>query len=401
MSILCLPHSNVREMLPTPAPFVFGGSFSDYLKEGNKFARFSTLTSLAHGRIEDMGELAEDPDDVNTLYAAAREQGIGTVDHIAMPEGSLNIVNLVDIARFIEKSWGLSSGDDDEQDAEADECNAEDEEADTIQAECPSDCSTRASTMDVDIPKPVVYSGTFQEYMKEASKFTRFSTLSGFTEKVCVETPPPQSTASSASFELLSTRVPDILADITSQIEATEPHQIIEGLSPEGYVSCQLLALCSPPSKQKEQCVFTTLSDAIVQRNVNSTMAGAKRSMTMLAANACAQIDASESREDPVPSTTHADPKEVFIPVKQDWSKFSSDRGMKDDGSGWNMCSSLPRGPVAFAGSRRRSFSQRSSGASWGAAGELLEPICQEKVSFDQSVKVTIPKFPGRAVHLM
>jgi len=401
MSILSLPHSHVREMLPTPAPFVFGGSFSDYLKEGNKFARFSTLTSLAQASInlETVGELAEDPHDVNTLYAAAREQGIGTVDHIEMPEGSMNIVNLVDIARFIEQSWGLSSGDDDEQYAEADECKPEDEEVDTIQAECPSDCSTRSSTKDADIPRPVVYNGTFQEYMKEARKFTRFSTLSGFTEKVCVEAP-LQSNASSASFELLSTRVPDILADIISQSEPTEPHQIIEGLSPEGHVSCQFLALCSPPSQQKGQCVLTTLSDAIVQRNINSTMAGAKRSMTMLAAKACARIDASASHEDPMPSGTYADPQDVFIPIKQEWNKISSDRGGKDDGSGWSM-SSLPRGPVAFVGSRRRSFSQRSSGASWGAAGELLEPICQEKVSFDQSVKVTIPKLPGREVLLM
>ena len=34
------------ERFPTPAPFVFGGSFSDYLCGGSKFRRFSTLVSL-------------------------------------------------------------------------------------------------------------------------------------------------------------------------------------------------------------------------------------------------------------------------------------------------------------------------------------------------------------------
>jgi len=372
----------LHEMLPIPAPFVFGGSFSDYQKQGSKFSRFETLRSFTRTspNLEDTDEQSERLEDVNSLYAQAREQGIGTFDHIEMPEGSVNIVNLADIARFIEKSWGLSSGDAVDDDVD------EEEWPELEELEEP------------DIPRPVVYSGTFADYKKEGQKFTRFQTLTRFNSAVSVETPHAQKDVCSASFKLLSTIVPDILADITSQLETCrEPHVIIEASSSQVYVPCQFLALCTPPDT-KDGCVLTTLSDAIVEKMLRSTMAGAKRSVREIAATGStpsADVAASESFESPT-----IDLKDVFIPTKSEWSKFSfgqagAAQAQKDDGSNWAVDSSPMKGPIAFVGSRRRSLSQRSSGSSWGAGGSFLEPICSGKASLGQAFKVTVPQLPS------
>lgn len=431
MSRLGPPNAGFREMLPTPAPFVFGGSFSDFKKEGRKFTRFATLKCLAHAsssvaipQVSD--EEMTRPEDINSLYAAAREQGIGTVDHIDMPEGSLNIVNLVEVARFVEKAWGLSSGNAvDDQDAEAEEWASEDQEDEECQAECDSECSTGASnSMKLDVPRPIVYSGTFQDFKREARKFTRFHTLTRFNKAVSLQALPPHIPACQASFKLLSTIVPDILKDITSQIEATrEPHVIIEGSAPQGRVPCQLLALSTPPSMPNAGCVLTTLSDAIVENMVRSTMAGAKRIVRMAAAKGTSEVahsqsshrEAGEITTAAMPSaptaglpsespkcflsgegdSANVDPKDAHIPMKQQWDKISFIHEPNDDGSNWDVGTSSVRGPKAFVGSRRRSLSERNSGSSWGSGACLLEPIHQGKLSLDRAFKVTIPKVPG------
>jgi len=329
------------------------------------------------------------------------EQGIGTVDHIEMPEGSLNIVNLVEVARFIEKSWGLSGSSDavNDEDAEAEEYESEDQEEGECQADCESGCSTKASsTKELDAPRPIVYSGTFQDYKKGATKFTRFTTLTRLNRAVRAQTPPAQNSACSASFKLLSTIVPDILSDIMSQIEATREHRVIvDGSTPQGHVPCQFLALSTPPSMQKEGCSLTTLSDAIVEKMIKSTMAGAKRAARMIVGRDAPEV---------VPSCTpspcaeevdvlNVDPKRVYLPPKPHWHKFSFGHGSKDDACNWKVDTSSVKGPVAFVGSRRRSLSQRCSGSSWGGAGSLLEPICQGKLSLDQDFKVNLPALEG------
>jgi len=481
-----LPDAGFREMLPTPAPFVFGGSFSDYMKQGTKFQRFATLTSLAGASnginvpqavteekcVEFLGEgpscsvelafdfasdildgaftqlVQEDKDeaqheeddlevlrqmaratlskaiqtgelsvalratssspepettpeptieslkdineqkagaqDVNSLYAAAREQGVGTVDHIEMPEGSLNIVNLVAVAQFIEKSWGLWSSETiDDMHAEAEECESDDEEEEECQADCESECSTEASQRKtLDISSPVVYSGTFQDYKKGAAKFTRFQTLTRFSQAACVQTPPPRDCdyTDSATFKLLSSIVPDILSDIASQLEASrECHLVIEGSSLQGHVPCRIR-----PGMQMEGCVLTTESVAIVENMFSSTMAGAKRTAKMIMAGGVPEAMSS-------PCTF----KDVHIPMKSEKNKFSSGHGLRDDGCSWDVDTSSVKAPVAFVSSRRRSLSQRTSGSSWGGAGSLLEPICQGKLLTDHDFKVRVPKLPG------
>jgi len=351
---------------------------------------FATLTSLAEASssievTQDISEQKAEDQDVKGLYAAAREQGIGTVQHIEMPEGSLNIVNLVDIARFIENSWGLRSIDTIDTTAEAEECESDDEGEEECQADCESECSTEVSqTKTLDVPTPVVYSGTFQDYRKGATKFTRFRTLTRFSQAACVQTPSLHDSPASTTFKLLSSIVPDILTDIASQIEATrERHLIIEGSSLQGHVPCQFLALSTPPGMQKEGCVLTTLSDAVVENMLKFTMAGAKRMAKMITAG-----DVPEVMSPPCSSG------DAHTPMKLEKNKISFGHGLRDDGCNWDVDTLSVKAPVAFVGSRRRSLSQRSSGSSWGGAGSLLEPICQGKILTDQDFKVRVPKLP-------
>jgi len=163
---------------------------------------------------------------------------------------------------------------------------------------------------------------------------------------------------------------------------------------------------------QKEGCVYTTLSDAIVKRMVGSTMAGAKAAAKMAATKGAPKLGAAESQlamdSDFVISSPLGNPSvlaksshrfrvgdDAFLgDITKGFqlsNKASFDNQRKDDGSNWIVGGGMPAGSVPFVVQRRRSLCQ--TGSSWGGGGSLLEPISQGKLLLDQPFKMTLPKF--------
>jgi len=114
-------------------------------------------------------------DEIKALYSAAREEDVGTVSRIDIPEGSISIVNLVDVARYIQKSmYGidtLEAEEEEEEDITSDGYDEyeldEEDSSETLDVESKSDLSGNVSAgaaavqvkRDLEIPRPVVYSG--------------------------------------------------------------------------------------------------------------------------------------------------------------------------------------------------------------------------------------------------
>lgn len=421
------------EMLATPAPFVFGGNFSDYVKEGRKFRRFSTLASLARAACNDKDDTPTRDDDIKTLYAAAREEDVGTVSRVDLPEVSISIVNLVDVARFIRQSMQLdgcstSQGETEEETAnDYDEWNAEEgEELEDLDVEC-------APTKPVlEIPRPVVYEGTFQDYKKGVAKFTRFKTLSRLShQRICADVDVPQESMAEelkAAPLVPAASLPSMEMD-DGCIDTGDCQQcsIIECPLLPGSTPCQLLALAIPPSMEAQGSVFTTLSNAIVTKLIASTMAGAKAAVKMAAAFDLPQQNRMplmpDSKSDVLQEST-SDTAKIDSVVKDVPSKsanrfqfakehlqildsavtkgvsFSAMPAMQkkgimgafhDDGSSWTVDNAVAVGSTW----RRRTSRLSGSGSSWGGGGTVLEPICQGKFACDQPIKVVLCNVPG------
>jgi hypothetical protein len=432
------------ERLPAPAPFVFGGSFSDYLKGDSKFRRFSTLASLAKAAKHGDDGAPEREAEIQDLYAAARREDIGTVDHIETPEGAVNIVNLVDIARFIERSTmpGTCLGDEDMEVADEDDVSDEedvsgDEEMDVEEVESVKECAlihsadaflAKEVTAAKSIPRvepPIVYSGTFQEYKNDESKFHRFTTLARFKNAACVN----QVEGSTSLCD------ETIQRDEMDQVVADWPRRtIIECPVRSGYVPFQLLALAAPPGMQDAGSVFATMSDAFVQEKIGSTMAGAKATAKIAAAlgttmpprmrSACASACdikelsvISDAPKAPFTESLAVSPYRFrfgdydlndfgtrgFMPAVEPLSqKINIARKAKDDGSTWIVGHSFAAGSEMCGDAKFKPGSKvHSSGSSWGGGGTLLEPICQGKVSLSQPVKVTLPNFPVSSTSML
>lgn len=419
-------HSEMLEMSLAPAPFVYGGSFSDYVKERHKFRRFSTLTSLAramHDECEDSGD--DSPvreDEIKNSYVEARGEDIGTVSRIDIPEGSVSIVNLVDVARYISAQlYGETTPEAEDMLANENEEYGDDEEVDEGEGDDVSDVGPEAEVKScampkqseanyaqemLEIPKPVVYEGTFQEYKKAATKFTRFRTLASFNQR-----------CSSEALQEAPPLEPLETAPLTGTI-------IMEGVSPAGSIPCQLLAMAMPPSVQHGDSMYTTLSNAMVERMIASTMSGAKAAVKM-AVSRCEReaplarhslaIEAKPCEMISIASTESSQNDEVIksIPGKspyrfrfevddlQDFKSFGikasvqkggSGSQFKDDGSNWIVEHSV-------AGSNYRHRQPfHNSGSGWGGGGGmLLEPICEGKFACDKHVKVTLPNGPASA----
>lgn len=356
------------EVLAKPAPFVYGGSFSDYVKEKKKFTRFSTLARFSHVvastseealvcRTEDQFHPEKT---IGQLYAEARAQDIGTIDSIELPECTLKTVNLVDIARYIQQAKGEHTIGDVEEDAwenEEEEWESEVEEEDE--------------------------------------------------EKDAMAKPSPLPTG--VAFSLDST------SDFLIQTDPTmndKRRMIVDSHLSNGLNSFQLIALASPPNSTSEFSMYMAFSDATAKNAIESTMAGVKAA----AKKAVAALDEADVSEysseseceleghkvdgmldavDDVPLESHlrkcvhrfnfaADELETI-----DMKKARASCGFKDDGSSWLVGDSRFGAADPHLQKIRRN---RGSASSWGGGGVLLEPIVPNKASLDRPVNVILPK---------
>jgi hypothetical protein len=454
----------MSRMLETPAPFVFGGSFSDYKKEGRKFARFSTLSSLAKAAnsvdTSDAASTVDTSDEptrdeqIQQMYSEAREQGIGTVNRIDIPEGSVNIVNLVEVARYIQATLMPGSIVDDEEDEEEEDVDEEvDEEGEEFIEELDEvedlpwappeedevsesleqhafhfdddepllapleheevsksmpamNCDGSLSKCDLDIATPIVYGGSFQEYKNEDTKILRFSTLANFSK--AVERESDCSEAETSATEHLEPTTQPMSSDQESaeKSSTSSTHSFIESPLLDGCMPCQLLALAMPPSMQQESSLYVTLSDGIVKKALRPTLAESQAAVKTIVA----------PREF-VPTTAIASdmlPKSAQISRIASKSpyrfRFMSDELGAINTSGLSSAKMLKVNHgsksrddgsnwivdhSSIGGSRRPGF--RTSGSSWGGGGGAqLAPICQDKLRLDSLATVTVPPLPPR-----
>lgn len=99
------------------------------MEHGQKFPRLKTVASLATVAEESLSaaeDSSEDEDEIDSedileKIAEARERGVGTIDCMETPEGTISTLNLVELARFLE---GCDMDDSDEEGDES-ECEAE------------------------------------------------------------------------------------------------------------------------------------------------------------------------------------------------------------------------------------------------------------------------------------
>jgi len=442
------------------------------MEHGQKFPRLKTVASLATVAEESLSaaeDSSEDEDEIDSedvleKIAEARERGVGTIDCIETPEGSISTLNLVELARFLEGRDMEDSGEEeDESECEAEgleqyEATCERNRTDGTVAGDACVAGVRARSC-LEVAKPVVYSGSFQDYRADSAKFFRFRTLSSFSRSVHQKADVAANTGDSSgcsqavSLDTVAIDQDVLREEATLIFEGASPGNVpcqlfalskppnmkehssmymalpapTQALSPapaaanglvaksktdifqgalrDGNVSCQLLALCKPPSMEGETCVFTTLSDA----SVKDILRWDTRGTEAMAKTAVAKASTESSRpkkvkKNQVVSPNFAEAAVIASPPSKSAlrfhfgaaelqnlssSKFSKlpnggfGHRAKDDGSNWTVDHSL-------SGKSTSLFAP-----SWGGGGSLLEPICQGKFDSDQPVKVTVPKLPG------
>lgn len=443
------------------------------MEHGQKFPRLKTVASLATVAEESLSaaeDSSEDEDEIDSedileKIAEARERGVGTIDCMETPEGTISTLNLVELARFLE---GCDMDDSDEEEDES-ECEAEGLE--NYEPTCGRSRTDGTVAGDacvggvhargcLEVAKPVVYSGSFQDYRADSAKFGRFRTLSSFgravhqnavvaattgdsfgcaqaasLDTVVLDQDVPREEATlifegaspgNVPCQLLALAKPPSMKEHASMYMAlsvptqslspavaaanvfvaeSKTDMIIEGALHGSNVSCQLLALCKPPSIEGETFVFTTLSDA----SVKDTLRWATRGTEAIAKTAVAEAPTESSRSKKVKknhfvSLNCAEAGVTASPTCKSAHRFhfgavelqnlSSSKlsklpnggfGLraKDDGSNWTVDHSLSGKSTSLLG------------PSWGAGGSVLQPLCQGKFNSDQPVKVTLPKLPG------
>jgi len=264
-------------------------------------------------------------------------------------------------------------------------------------------------TGDLQVASPIVYSGTFEDYKKESSKFTQFDTLARLS-RAARDKEPAVCAAPCAEHSACD-------QDCDGASPCAYPRAIIHDTSFTGYMPCQMLALATPPGLQDNESTFITLSDELVNAMIGSTLAGAKAAVKR-ATGVYTQPKQAKSKSvgaikppeggvssgsqskfvaavpPPGPSPYRFKLKEDEIeqfsctgyvsPRRPQLHKSSIMQKSKDDGSSWivdDLCAGHSR-------------SSRLSGSAWGSGATLLEPICQGKFSLDQPVAVTLSNIP-------
>mmetsp|Transcript_136148 Transcript_136148/g.236655 ORF Transcript_136148/g.236655 Transcript_136148/m.236655 type:complete len:402 (-) Transcript_136148:75-1280(-) len=368
------------EVLARPAPFVYGGSFSDYVKEKKKFTRFSTLARFSNIVASTSGEaLACNSEEqfhpeqtIQQLYAEAREKDIGTVDTIELPECTMKTVNLVDIARYIQQAQGEHNAHDADEEEEEWENEEEEEWANEEEEELENEEHE-------DVEEVVINK---------------------------VQSPP---TDAAPSMDGTS----DFLIETDSTMN-DKRRMIVDSHLPIGCNSLQLIALATPPSSTSEFSMYMAFPDAMVKGALASTMAGAKAAVKKAVAaledpelseySSEGEEEHEEEEEASVPKVADAVPQESNLRKSVHRFNFAADEletiafkkahvsyGFKDDGSSWRVDDFHGGALVPNLHKIRRN---QGSASSWGGGGALLEPIVQNKASLDRPVKVTLPKLP-------
>jgi len=263
------------EMLSTPAPFVYGGCFSDYVKEKRKFSRFSTLarfsaaatSSCSEGSTRDESEAEEC--EIQRLFAEARLQDIGTVSSIELPDFISKVVNLADIVQYIREQRGELLEEDDEDWG----CEEDLEEEEGLAEPFGSSFITKG---ELEVAKPVVYEGSFADYKKDGAKFTRFRTLRAFCTEIddhCAmaeapaEAPMVMSLPADASLSMPS--LFDSTIEVDDSVKEGQFVMLSKCSSP-----CYAVALATPPSMSGGMSMYVGLSDSSVQTACSSSMGG-------------------------------------------------------------------------------------------------------------------------------
>lgn len=406
------------EALATPAPFVYGGTFSDYVKEKKKFTRFSTLARFSQvvestfsevpackeaeqsqsnqdsGAVDCVSTTAESAcsevlasseeeqpqltNEMQKLYAEARSQDIGTVDTIELPQCTMKVVNLVDIAKYIQQCReGNTDHEGEEEEEEEEEWESEEEEDE--------------EEFDID-----------QESLKEHVN----NEMKAVTEKA-------QSLPSHGDLCMSSSL--DCKVEVDSCSSKDNHCTILESHLPIGSNPCQLIALATPPNSRPDICMYMALSDAAWNSSIASTNSGAdvaaKTAATELDPGVFPEQstlsvhskmpDADGEKDTAVtnPSPLECNPRRSvhrfnFVPDEVEAitsGKAGTGFAFKDDGSKWIVDDSRNEASGALLHKKRRS---QGSASSWGGGGAFLEPIAQGKLSLDQSVKIRLPKLP-------
>jgi hypothetical protein len=308
---------------------------------------------------------------------------------LPLPEGHVKIIDLVAIARFV----GGKPMQPQEEESE-EEVQSESEESCELEESLPSEVSTEATKdadfdssnyckTDLEIPQPVVYSGTFQDYKKEVSKFRRFRTLASFTRAVQFDDgcKKPQS------------RIQDPAATSWKPniIDCNLPSKGASGVLPY-----QLVALAIPPSVQcKHAAGFVALSKALSFESVAARKRGAavskvevpiepaSRKTSALSGSAATTSASAVLGQSPYRFHFPASTLQKLRPNAFAQTKLLKAHQMEETSS-WRIDDASSSAPRWFSG--RTQLHQ----------GAVLEPILKGKIALDAPAVVTLPKIPGR-----
>jgi len=411
-----------REALQIPALFVYGGTFADYVNEKRKFSRFSTLASLSEATASCTSEESTCDEDeqglrereLKHLYREARGQDVGTVRTIEMPEFTTKIVNLVDVARFIQQARGDWASSEEELELEEEEEQCEEEEAydeedeHGIDNQSPSDVFSKDK---LEAVKPIVYAGTFEDYKKDSRKFTRFRTMQACSSALHDTNSTDMSCSGNVASQEQRALPIDAACSVSSTFDCTievdssmndKRRVIMDSHIVNPFSPCQLIALATPPSSTADVSMYLTLSNVSLKTSRSLTMAGAKAAVKRAVADLDKVTSHQEEQLKSVPTREAFEPR---VTCQQSAYRFkfaahqleaieSKNAGaafiFKDDGSNW-LVDHAPPGS-SYLHQRRRGH---SSASAWGGGSATLEPIAHGKVSLTQDVSFTLPKLPA------
>jgi hypothetical protein len=348
-------------------------------------------------------------DSLQDAVAAARKNNIGTMHEFEFPEGSLKIIDLVEIARSL-GGRTMQSTEEEEEDYEDEYVNDEVENCEEVEGEFfQSDAGTVAregTTLDrpsyasvklatgLQIPQAIVYSGTFQDYRQESQKFCRFRTLASFARAVRHNVGEPGVSGAAPCEKKQSSIIDCVLPSQTG-------------------APCQLVTLSTPPSAQATHAIYVALSfDTLFSFTApeapteNVYAATAKMGATAKAGSGPVGSCLSSQADGATKESSHA-AVAGGLPGKspyrfcfhpEDLQKLGTDGPVQpmllksskldkaDDGSNWVV-------DDTFA-SASRWFSSLGQQRHRGTA--VTEFISEGKVALDAGAVVALPKIPGR-----
>mmetsp|Transcript_14418 Transcript_14418/g.28459 ORF Transcript_14418/g.28459 Transcript_14418/m.28459 type:complete len:486 (-) Transcript_14418:97-1554(-) len=228
-------------------------------------------------------DLAIEESDAQRWYDEARACGVGTVTTLELPECTVSVVNLVDIARFMKcaahssveqqcvDDVGRCLAEDGEEENGGCDCEAEEDSPawnSNSKSHKETDSEIHSCRDRLEEAKPVVYSGTFKDYKRDSMRFTRFSTISAFSKALVRGSAQLQGADSSSACTTTAATVAKAQALSADHVHATNsggPMQIIDcpaSMAP-GYCQ-QLLGLAAPPGAAPNKSMYVAIPAAAV-----------------------------------------------------------------------------------------------------------------------------------------